>query len=201
MRTDEQWLADLGSDPPVTAAVAELRDYLKRGLARALGSRNVGEQDLDDFAQDAVLRVIDRIDRFSGDSRFTTWALAVAIRVGLTALRRRRWGECSLEDLELSRAIPRNSTGGGDPVASSNRRDVLAALRAAIERDLTARQRRVIMAELAGMPTVVLAEQLGTNANALYKLHHDARRRLRQALERAGFSETDVRSSLPGASE
>ncbi len=203
MRTDEQWVADLRSDPPVTAAVAELRDYLKRGLARSLAAGgDVGEADLDDFAQDAVLRVLDRLDSFRGDSRFATWALAVAIRVAYTALRRRRWGDCSLEDLGLSPvATPRAPSAPPDPAATSARQDFLAALRAAIDGVLTPKQRRAILAELAGMPTAVLGEQLGMSSNALYKLHHDARKKLRQALERAGFSEADVRECVQGASE
>ena len=65
------------------------------------------------------------------------------------------------------------------------------------ERALENRQRAAVLGELAGMPTAVLAEQLDTNTNALYKLHHDARLRLRVALEERGFSETDVRGIDP----
>ena len=201
-RTDEQWVAQLRSQPPVAAAVAELRDYLKRGMAGSLSARSdVDEADLDDFAQDAVIRVLDRLDSFRGDSRFTTWALAVAIRVAYTALRRRRWGDCSLDDAASSVADTPAAASGGDPAAATARNDVLTALRAAVESELTTRQRTVILAELAGMPTTVLAEQLGTNPNALYKVHHDARMKLRQALEKAGFSESDVREAAPGASQ
>jgi len=202
-RTNEAWVADLRSDPPVAAAVADLRDYVKRGLARSFGGRaDVGDADLDDFAQDAVVKVLDRLDTFRGDSRFTTWALAVAIRVASTALRRRRWGRRSLEDLSLSRDPALFAAGAHvDPAGTFVRQDLLDALRVAIERELTPKQRTAVLAELAGMPSSVLAEQLGTNPNALYKLHHDARRRLRRALEKAGFSEIDVRSAVQGASE
>ena len=37
-------------------------------------------------------------------------------------------------------------------------------------------------------PMDVVAEQLGTNRNALYKLLHDARRKLKTALEADGLS-------------
>ena len=57
-----------------------------------------------------------------------------------------------------------------------------------------------ILGELAGMPCARLAEELGTNPNALYKLHHDARKRLRQALLDRGFGEEDVRSIVGEAS-
>jgi RNA polymerase sigma-70 factor (ECF subfamily) len=42
---------------------------------------------------------------------------------------------------------------------------------------------------LEGVPIDVLAERLGSNRNALYKLLHDARRRLRSHVAAAGFPE------------
>jgi RNA polymerase sigma-70 factor (ECF subfamily) len=66
--------------------------------------------------------------------------------------------------------------------------------------DLTDRQRIALEAELEGMNQVPLAEKLGTNPNALYKLVHDARKRLRAALEREGITLDDVREIVFGAS-
>jgi RNA polymerase sigma-70 factor (ECF subfamily) len=42
---------------------------------------------------------------------------------------------------------------------------------------------------LEGVPIDVLAERLGSNRNALYKMLHDARRRLRAHVAEAGFPE------------
>ena len=39
-----------------------------------------------------------------------------------------------------------------------------------------------------GVPLEVVAERMGTNRNALYKLLHDARRKLRTQLEAQGLS-------------
>ena len=74
-------------------------------------------------------------------------------------------------------------------------------LRAAVDRDLSKRQRTVVLAKMAGMPSAVLADQLDTNPNAIYKLHHDARKKLRAALERIGYSAADVSSLLATASK
>lgn len=197
-RTNEDWLSAL--QPPVDDdAAGELRHYLRGGLARAIGNnRDVDDADLDDFAQDAALRVLSKLESFRGDSRFTTWAMAIAIRVAYTAMRRRRWGNRSLEDLGLTADdAATSSTGQVDTTAQS---DLLDTLRAAIDQALTPRQKTAILGELAGMPTAALADHLGTNANALYKLHHDARLRLRGALEERGFSERDVRTILEEAS-
>jgi RNA polymerase sigma-70 factor (ECF subfamily) len=56
----------------------------------------------------------------------------------------------------------------------------------------------VILAELTDMPREMLVEKLGTNRNALYKLAHDARKRLRAGLERDGFGAEDVRKAFDG---
>jgi len=197
IRTNEWWCAELRS-PSAEEATAQLREHLRRGLAGALSGRaDVSDADLDDFAQDATIRVLRRLDSFRGDSRFTTWAMAVAMRVAFTALRRRGWGRRSLEDLGISAdaaaAVRRPSP---DPSGEPVRNELLTMLRCAIDRELTPRQRAAILAELAGMPTAVIAEQMGISPNALYKLHHDGRKKLRQALERAGFGARDVRASL-----
>jgi RNA polymerase sigma-70 factor (ECF subfamily) len=193
--TDEAWLAALRATPPDETAVAALRERLGRGLERAFADR----ADVD-FAQEATMRVLERLDSFRGESRFATWATAVAIRVAFTRLRRRRWGERSLEGLGTRAGDAVASGRAPDPSAASARDDVVTALRAAIDRDLTAKQRTVVLALLAGAPTSAIAEQMGTNRNALHKLFHDARRKLRAALEQAGFSEDDVRDAGAAAS-
>ena len=45
---------------------------------------------------------------------------------------------------------------------------------------------------LEGMPISEVAKRMGTNQNALYKLLHDARRKLKRRLEAAGFSPKEV---------
>jgi RNA polymerase sigma-70 factor (ECF subfamily) len=47
----------------------------------------------------------------------------------------------------------------------------------------------LVVTVLDGVPIDVLAERLGSNRNALYKMLHDARRRLREHVASAGFPE------------
>ena len=68
----------------------------------------------------------------------------------------------------------------------------MGALAEVIENRLTDKQRAVLSAELQGMPHAEIAVHLGMKRNALYKLAHDARRRVRAHLEAAGISEADV---------
>ena len=204
-RTNEDWLAGLRcNDSLGLKAQTELRSYIRRGLGRGFGKQgDLDDASVEDLTQESMIRITTRLDDFRGESKFTTWAMAIAIRIAYTSLRRRRWGDRSLEDLGLSvdsqtSSIVPHPTDPADPTI---RDDLLCSLREAIKQDLTPRQRAAVLGELAGMPSDVLAEQLKTNVNALYKLHHDARLRLRTALEERGFSEIDVRGILQGASK
>jgi RNA polymerase sigma-70 factor (ECF subfamily) len=194
-RTNEQWLAELRGPNP-DEALADLYDLLVRGLRAALGGRADGvDANIGDFAQEALIKIVSNLDSFRGESRFTTWAKKIAMNVALTELKRRRWRDVSLQDL-LDR---RTATGRGlaDPqltpeqVAFQNM--VLAKLRRTIDEELTDRQREAVVAViLEGMPIAEVARRMGTNQNALYKLLHDARKKLKLRMEAAGLSPQEV---------
>ena len=191
-RTNDEWVASLrGSPTDSDVAYSELAQLLRGALRRALAGRPSAHDALiDDCVQEALIKIRGHLHTFRGDSRFTTWACAVAVRVALTTLRRAHWRDIPLEEAEQ-----RLFQGHGDsPEQAAHRAHIVAALRRAIHRDLTPRQRQALVAELTGTPQVVLCEQLGTNRNALYKLVHDARRRLRAGLEADGISIDDVRT-------
>jgi RNA polymerase sigma-70 factor (ECF subfamily) len=82
--------------------------------------------------------------------------------------------------------------GAPAPDEALSRTHLYQVLESAIATRLTERQRLAIVAELRSIPTVEIAERLGTNTNALYKLTHDARRRLHQALVEAGFTADSI---------
>ena len=96
-RTNEEWLAALRG-PEQEEALADLRTFLVRGLGYALANRSdVDDQVREDFAQEALLKILNGLDTFRGESRFTTWAQKIAVNVAFTELRRRRWQDTSLE--------------------------------------------------------------------------------------------------------
>ncbi len=67
-------------------------------------------------------------------------------------------------------------------------RELLDAVRVAIQEQLTERQRDVLLwTTVAEVPIDVLAERLDTSRGALYKVLHDARRKLRACLLERGF--------------
>ncbi len=62
-----------------------------------------------------------------------------------------------------------------------------------LQEELTERQRDALMAVMVhGMPMEEVARRMGSNRNALYKLLHDARKRLRSALIARGISDDDL---------
>jgi RNA polymerase sigma-70 factor, ECF subfamily len=147
--------------------------------------------DLDDIANqaadDALVSILGRLDRFRGASRFTTWAYKFALLEAAVKLRRRAWQgrEIPLEPETWSLF----SSAGIEPGDSAEQSELLEALQHAIAEVLTPHQRRVLVAlALNGVPIDVLAERLSTTRGALYKTLHDARRRLRAHLDEVGLS-------------
>jgi RNA polymerase sigma-70 factor (ECF subfamily) len=210
-RSNEQWLAELAkdADPDAHAAALEdLRVRLQRSILYYLSQdrsdlRDLSRQELtrmaEDLAQDATLRVIDNLDNFRGESQFTTWANRIAVRMAISDLRRARYKDFSLDNLTADgELLPATGASTGDsvttpappnPETAAERADVLARINAAMAEALTERQYQALAAiALDGVPMDVVAERMGTNRNALYKLVHDARRKLRAHLEVQGLS-------------
>jgi len=198
-RSNEQWTTELrGDDVRSQAAVADLRALIRRFLAAQLLKRGpVDEAQLDDLTQTAVVRVLDRLDSFRGASRFTTWAYSVAVRSAFTELRRSEWRNVSLADFTLpSSPAAALADDRDDAETLAQRRVIVEALHRVIRDELSERQRQGILAELDGVPLAALEEKMETSRNALYKLLHDARLKLRRGLERAGVNMEEVTAAF-----
>ena len=199
-RTNEEWLEQL-DNPVDDEALEDLREILLRGLRASLSNRINTDLDAitEDFVQDALLKILKSLHTFRGESRFTTWAQKIAIHVAYTELRRRRWRDISLRDIvetpdgdEYTPAILTDPSSTPEREASQN--DMLELVYNMIDTDLTDRQRTAMVAILqGGMPIDEVARKMDTNRNALYKLIHDARKRLQQSLfEKTGLSAQEV---------
>ena len=146
--------------------------------------------ELDDIAHqaaaDALLAVIRKLDEFRGESRFTTWACAFAIFEVSSKVGRHFWRTPTVSlDAEDWGRLP--DRFGLDPSRQAEWRELVAALRASVDADLSPYQRRLFVAiVLNGYPLDSLAIELGTNRNAIYKSLFDARRKLRRRLAAGG---------------
>ena len=194
-RTNEQWLADLRGPNP-DEALADLYDLLVRGLKAGLGSYGGGVgASAGDFAQEALIRITGNLHSFRGESRFTTWAQKIAMNVALTEFKRRRWRDVSLQELSARREAadrePADVQPSPEGLALQN--TVLRELRRMVDEELTDRQREAVVAVLLeGMPVSEVARRMNTNQNALYKLLHDARKKLKRRMEAAGLHPQEV---------
>jgi RNA polymerase sigma-70 factor (ECF subfamily) len=194
----EEWYLDLHAQGAARdEAVARLYGLLLRAarfeVFRRRGSLpQLSAVELDELAQDAAddaaVSVLRRLGDFRGDSNFRTWAYKFALLEAAVKVRRRAWRdrEVTLEP-EHWESLAHVGPGPDDDAESAA---LLEAVRDGIRTALTPRQRQVLVAAvLEGVPIDVLAERLDSNRNALYKLLHDARRRLREHVAAAGFPE------------
>jgi RNA polymerase sigma-70 factor (ECF subfamily) len=179
------------------AAIAELRELLLRAARFEVRRRcatlsQIRGGDQEDLAQqsagDAMVAILSKLDDFRGESQFTTWAYKFALYEAAVKIRKLAWQGKELPlDAEDWPQVP---DPGPAPEGEAEVNELLGAIRDEIESSLTPRQRLVLVAlALNEVPIDVLAERLETTRGALYKVLHDARKRLRAALVRRGMIE------------
>jgi RNA polymerase sigma-70 factor (ECF subfamily) len=181
--------------------VRELYALLLRAARREVNRRRgwlrgATGPELDDIAHqaagDAVLAIIDNLDSYRGASRFTTWAYRSVINNVSLKTRRHLWSTRRVEfdDSDWDRLQNRLIAS---PDRHTEQRAQLDALRTAVDRRLTARQREVFVSvALNEVPIDALALQLGSNRGAIYKTLFDARAKLRASLTEAGYPIEDL---------
>lgn len=209
-RSNEEWIADLAPDQPGReAALSDLRLVLANGLRRGLISQvdtAAPEFDalVDDFVQEALLKVIENLDSFAGRSLFTTWANKIALNIGLTELRRKRWRDMSLDRLTQTDDGEYTPSFVADPAPRpeelTERRELMKYIGRLINEELTEKQRTALTAAvIQGRPLSEVAYMMDSNQNAVYKLVFDARQRLRKRLAADNLTPEDVLASFTGA--
>jgi RNA polymerase sigma-70 factor (ECF subfamily) len=202
-RTNEQWIDALhGDSPDQPAALADLHQIILEGLPYAL-NKWLSPDDprfqpmAEEVAQETLLRVLDHLDSFEGRSQFTTWVYKIAVRVALTELRHKRWKNVSLD--ELVEAVDKSPVERlmADSAPSPERivegADIMARVQRIIDEELTEKQHQAMMAiAVHSMPLEEIARRQGTNRNALYKLLHDTRLRIKRRLAQEGLTPEDL---------
>jgi RNA polymerase sigma-70 factor, ECF subfamily len=202
--TNDEWLSAL-RERDNSSALENLRTDLARGLRYALSEYTSGDALdglVDDIALEATLKITANLDTFRGECRFMTWAMKIAVRLAFSELRRKHWQEVSLDDLltenedrPLTPFQPSDPTP--DPEVLASRDALLEKVEQLLADELTPRQLKTLLAVSAGtMPLDEIARRLGTNRNALYKMIHDARKRLHKRLAAEGLSVSEIMASF-----
>ena len=188
------------------AACRELRDLQVRAAlaylirqpypAGAFGADDY-EPLAEDFAHESISIILRQLDSFRGESQFTTWAYRIVINLIADEVRLRAWRRRALTDGDDDRA--RSGASSDPPEAVAERTMVWELIDHVVQRDLTPRQRHVLVGRyFADKPLIVLADELGVDKDAVYKLLHDARKRLKRALLARGPTEADALEAIGG---
>lgn len=207
VRTNQDWIAAL-SDPNEgqAAALNELRELLLRAALYTLVThlddlKAMSERDrmalAEDCAQEALQTVLDKLPEFRGESKFTTWAYKFGVNVALTRARRERWRNISLESISEQDPLEwiqwKEATQITDSETASLQEEVSAVIREVVRSELTARQRQVLKwVVFDDVPMDVVVERLETNRNAVYKMLHDARLKIKRRLAARGYALDEI---------
>jgi RNA polymerase sigma-70 factor (ECF subfamily) len=189
------WVDGLRATGPEQARTLErLHDLLLRAAHAEARRRShlypeIGGPELDDLcsqaAGDAVLAVTAKVAGYRGASRFTTWAYAFAIYEISVKLRRHAWRRGRIPTADDDATWDRLVAQPASAQTRTESAELLRDLRLAIAEELTPRQRQVFVAvALNDVEIDVVAGQLDSTRGAVYKVLHDARRKLRLRLER-----------------
>lgn len=155
-------------------------------LLRYLGDRPIAEE----IYQDTWMRVIERVEDFRGDSRFSTWLYAIARNRCLDHQRRMRFRRHASLDASAS-SLDGNPMGERIPSPqapvdrAAMRRTLQARICDAVDQ-LPAEQREVfLLRQTQGMPFHEIGEVVGIPAAT-------AKSRMRYALERLQLTLGDL---------
>jgi len=155
-------------------AFIELTEPYRRQMY-SVAARMVGHADAEDVVQDAFVRAFRSIGRFRGDASLSTWLIRITINLAIRhSNRHRRRATDSLDVMEWEEPV-------ADPPNSASALTVRDAVA-----QLTPKLRAaVVLYYFEGLSLDEMAETLGINRGTAASRLHEARRRLRNALDDA----------------
>ena len=174
------------------ARLHELLVRIAQGEVRRRGPRlRIASPELDDLAlqaaADALVAITGKLGQFRGESRFTTWAYKFVMFEVSAKVGRHFWRHPDVRlDAEDWDRLP--DRFGFDPAREAEWRDLLGALRRAVDEVLTARQRALFVAiVLNEVPLDTLAPGAGLQLQQIDRTLFDARPKLRAAFAAKGI--------------
>jgi len=181
------------------AALARLHEMLLRVAIHEAYRRGpavrIGGPELDDLAHqaanDAMVSLLGKLDTFRRESRFTTWAYRFVVLEVSSKLGRHFWRRPSVSlDVEDWERLP--ARFAADPLAQAQQRELIEAVRRAVDETLTDHQRNLFVAIVVnGVPLDAMVSRSGSNRGAIYKTVFDARRKIRAYLTTNGYLEAE----------
>lgn len=202
------WMETLnGAGIARNAALAQLHEMLLKAAMHEAYRRGpmfrIGGPELNDLAyqaaDDAMIALLRKLETFRGESRFATWAYRFVVLEVSNKLGRHFWLKPSvhLEPEDWERLPARF---GADPLAQTQQRELIAAVKQAMDEVLTDHQRRFFTAVVInGVPMDAMVAQSGLKRGTIYKAVFDARRKIRAHLIVNGYLDEEQMLAVPQA--
>lgn len=200
----------LPSSPPKTQHLASLSDQAVVALAKAgqdrayrellaryerpifsLLFRMVRDRELaEDLAQETFIKVLNNIDRYSADFKFSSWLFKIANNVAIDHLRRRQIETVSIEgspnaetmDAEKATAITIVSQAES-PLEELESRELGSAIERAIGQLRPEYRSCILLRHVEAYSYEEISEMVGLPLGTVKTYIHRARQELRDALE------------------
>ncbi|HWM87318.1 MAG TPA: sigma-70 family RNA polymerase sigma factor [Kofleriaceae bacterium] len=165
-----------------------VRRYRPRILALAL--HLCGEEsESEDIAQEVFFRAYCKLDSFEGRSEFFTWVYRMAVNRSLNARRdRSRRRETTMDDPRVALAVAIDA--GGDPARAAELRQVYSLLITALDQLPPEMRTSVVLVVLQGLSQAEAAVVQSCSPGTVAWRIHEARQRLRTAVERRPSTRT-----------
>lgn len=166
-----------------------VRRYQRRVYRLALHLlRNSAEAE--DVTQEAFVRAYGALARFDGRSEPFTWIYRITVNLALNAIRARktvRHGGTT-DDPRVEAALVERRPGYADPARQTTDREIALALCAGIDGLSETLRTTLILVAIDGMSHSEAGEVLGCPEGTIAWRVHEARRKLREYLERRGHT-------------
>lgn len=133
----------------------------------------------EDLVQRTLVRIVERISSYKGDSAFFTWMCAIMVNFRRMDVRRKAANALVFDEERLD--VPDENP---DPGEALSRRDEAAALRWAVRRLPEELRLVVVMHYFNGFSVPEIAQTVKTPEGTVYYRLHEARFRIRKSLSK-----------------
>jgi len=169
---------ELIAKDPDRGASALIEDYGERLYATAFRIC-LNEQDAEDLVQRTLVRVVERISSYKGDSAFFTWMCAILVNFRRMDVRRKAANALVFDETPLDAPDERP-----DPGEAAAQDDEAAALRRAVSRLPEDLRLVVVMHYFNGLSVPEIARAVHAPEGTVYYRLHESRQRIRKFLSK-----------------